>query len=69
MSKSGPNLTFDPLPPANKNFRGYDIWLRLKASISSKFMPKTKKSNEAFLRYFENVDFYVQNELKWGPVD
>ena len=41
--KSEPNLTFDPLPPANKNFRKYDILLRLKALIGSKFMPKIKK--------------------------
>ena len=51
--KNGRNLTFDLLTPGNKNFGEYNIYTGFNLSSGSKIMPNIKKSNEAFLRYFE----------------
>ena len=68
-AKLGKNLTFDPLPPANKNFRKYNTQLSLSPLSGSKSCQLWKKSNEAFLRCFEKCWFFGQNGPFCTPVE
>ena len=67
LGKNGQNLTFDLLTPGNKNFWEYNIYTGLNLSSGSKIMPNIKKSNEAFLRYFEKCRFLGQEWAILAP--
>ena len=43
LGQNGQDLTFDLLPPRNKNFQKYDINAGLSPSIASKMMLNSKK--------------------------
>ena len=66
IAKSGKNLTFDLLPPANKNFWKYGTWPSLSPYLVLKSCEILKKSNEAFLRYFQKTSFLCSKWTKTG---
>ena len=67
LGKNGQNLTFDLSTSGNKNFWEYNIYTGLNLSSGSKIMPNIKKSNEAFLRYFEKCQFLGQEWAILAP--
>ena len=67
----GKNLTFDLLPPANKNFQNITLSSVWSSQLVLKSCKIFKKSNEAFLKYFEKTSFLYPKWAKkgaWGRV-